>query len=210
MRCADIDEQDAEVCVQRDYVVECAGRLKMEASKEKLAICSKEESCWRLQDIVRAGQGGRRVVLQAVKCLLWSFDNGAHQSCLLDVPENVPLQNWGILCIIDHREGDAKVPIKEVVDLEVVVVFPKRVVEGLGHSQPAKVEEELDCHEDWVVDVELQRRMEVKRKSVREKVDKKSHFHLLTLGPLFSNERDSEVDVHSKSHNLGFLSSQRT
>ena len=89
----------------------------------------------------------------------------------MDVPENIPLQNWGILCIIDHREGDAKVPIEEVVDLEVVVVFPKRVVEGLRHSQPAKVEEELDCHEDWVVDVELQRRMEVKRKSVREKVD---------------------------------------
>ena len=82
-----------------------------------------------------------------------------YQGCLSHVPEDIPLQDRGVFSVIDHGESDAEVPVEQVVDLKVVVVLPERVVEGFSHTQPAKVEEKLDRHEDWVVNVKLQKKI---------------------------------------------------
>ena len=64
-------------------------------------------------------------------------------------------------CLDNSGGGDGGLdsPVEQIVDLEVVIVLPERVVERLGHTQPAEVEEELDGHEDWVVEVRLRRRV---------------------------------------------------
>ena len=54
-------------------------------------------------------------------------------------------------------DGGLDSPVEQIVDLEVVIVLPERIVECFGHTQPAEVEEELDGHEDWVVEVRLTR-----------------------------------------------------
>ena len=48
---------------------------------------------------------------------------------------------------ISHLE----VPIEQLVELEVVVVLSKRVIEGLCDSEPTKHEEEPERHEDGIV-----------------------------------------------------------
>lgn len=47
------------------------------------------------------------------------------------------------------------VPVDEPVDLKVVVVLPKRVDQGLGHLEPAHVEEELQHGEDGDVEINV-------------------------------------------------------
>ena len=63
--------------------------------------------------------------------------------------------------------------VEQVVDLKVVVVLPERVVEGFCHAQPAKVEEKLDRHEDWVVDVKLQKTWNEHKSTLLQNGEKK-------------------------------------
>ena len=52
---------------------------------------------------------------------------------------------------ISHLE----VPVEQLVELEVVVVLSKRIIEGLGDSEPTKHEEEPERHEDGIVEIHL-------------------------------------------------------
>ena len=48
-----------------------------------------------------------------------------------------------------------EVSLDELIQLEIFIVLPKRIVQSLCNPQPAKEEEELDCHEDWIVEIQL-------------------------------------------------------
>ena len=48
-----------------------------------------------------------------------------------------------------------EVSLNELVKLKVFIVLPKWIVQSLCYPQPAKEEEELDCHEDWIVEIQL-------------------------------------------------------
>ena len=48
-----------------------------------------------------------------------------------------------------------KVSVEKLVQLKVVIVLSKRIVEGLGNPEPSKDKKETEGHEDWVVEVDL-------------------------------------------------------
>ena len=48
-----------------------------------------------------------------------------------------------------------KVPVDQIVDIEVLVVLAKRVDQGLCNVEPAKVEDELEDEEKGNVDVKV-------------------------------------------------------
>ena len=48
-----------------------------------------------------------------------------------------------------------EVSLDELVELEIFIVLPKWIVQSLCNSQPPKEEEELDCHEDWIVEIQF-------------------------------------------------------
>ena len=45
--------------------------------------------------------------------------------------------------------------VEKLVQLKVVIVLSKRIVEGLGNPEPSKDKKETEGHEDWVVEVDL-------------------------------------------------------
>ena len=51
--------------------------------------------------------------------------------------------------------ANLKVSVEKLVQLKVVIVLSKGVVEGLGNPEPPKDEEEAERHEDRVVEVNL-------------------------------------------------------
>ena len=48
-----------------------------------------------------------------------------------------------------------EVSLDELVELEIFIVLPKWIVQSLCNSQPPKEEEELDCHEYRIVEIQL-------------------------------------------------------
>ena len=45
--------------------------------------------------------------------------------------------------------------VEKLVELKVVIVLPKGIVEGLGNPEPSKNKEKAEGHEDWVIEVDL-------------------------------------------------------
>ena len=65
-----------------------------------------------------------------------------NQLWLSQVPENVLLQLRRVLIVIHDGHGDPEVSVEQFVQLKVLVILAKRIVQCLGHPEPAKYEEE--------------------------------------------------------------------
>ena len=75
--------------------------------------------------------------------------------------------------------------VKQRIYVKIFIIFTKRIVERLSHSEPAEYEEEFECNEQRKYDI-----------------------NLLVPGlppddPLVGQERDGEEDVDGKVNHLG-------
>ena len=54
-----------------------------------------------------------------------------------------------------NQIANLKVSVEKLVQLKVVIVLSKRIVESLGNPEPPKDKEEAERHEDRIVEVHL-------------------------------------------------------
>ena len=114
--------------------------------------------------------------------------------------------------------------VQNVIQFKVFIVLAQGVVQGLGHPQPAEVEEELDRRDDGIVEVQLGPLVLglVTARTVRAGLSSQpGHFPDTTSvklfmsslestkdllfppeKPLFPYERHSEVEVDGEGDNL--------
>ena len=65
-------------------------------------------------------------------------------------------ENRRLLTPVHQLVADLDVPVHQLVHIKVLVVVPERIVEGLGHLQPTKVEQELQAAQhDIAVNAEI-------------------------------------------------------
>ena len=65
-------------------------------------------------------------------------------------------ENRRLLTPVHQLVADLDVPVHQLVHIKVLVVVTERIVEGLGHLQPTKVEQELQAAQhDIAVNAEI-------------------------------------------------------
>ena len=74
-----------------------------------------------------------------------------NQLRLSQVPENVLLQLRRVLIVIHDGHGDPEVSVEQFVQLKVLVILAKRIVQRLSHPEPAKYEEESGTREPLLI-----------------------------------------------------------
>ena len=67
-----------------------------------------------------------------------------YQLWLSQVPEDVLLELRGVLVVIHDGHGDSEVPVQQLIQLKVLIIFSEWIVQSLGHTEPAKYEEKPD------------------------------------------------------------------
>ena len=54
---------------------------------------------------------------------------------------------------VDHEITDLEVPVNDVTNVKIVIIVAERIYEILGHFEPTKIEDKLQCGEEGEVEV---------------------------------------------------------
>ena len=59
---------------------------------------------------------------------------------LCQIPEDILLELRGIFVIVHDGHGDPEVSVQQLIQLEILIILPERIIQSLGNPQPAENE----------------------------------------------------------------------